>query len=220
MADSNPDPNAVQQSERYILLLHGLGGDRQTMLPISDYCARQLPGANFGYVEGPINLGDPGRPCRGWFEPPQDHDRALDGPNPPRLDGLRTSVALMHNTIDELVERGMKPSKIHLLGHSQGGAITIATGLTYPARLGSVCTIAGYLAMTRDVFPVSMGTPFLLHHSQHDNNVSFRWALYAKAYIEGTGSCCTIYPWDIRDSPHSVHREQLDAICASIAASD
>jgi len=207
----------MNMAERTVLMFHGLGGDRNSMLPIGRYCSARLPATQFLRIEGPIDLGDRLRPCLGWFEPPNDNDRALDGPHPPKLNGLRRSLASVHDSIDQLIHEGANPQTIHLLGHSQGGAIALAAGLTYPSKLGSVCTIAAYLALTPDMAPVATGTRFFLHHSEHDDNVGFRWAGYARSFVERTGNVCVVRSWDIRVNPHSVHAQQLDEICKTIS---
>jgi phospholipase/carboxylesterase len=201
---------------RMVLLFHGLGGDRNTMSPIGDYCARHLANTQFHAVEGPANLGSDCAPLFGWFVPPDDDKRSLDGPNAPKLNGLEDSVALVHKKIGELVDQGQDPLTIHLLGHSQGGAIALAAGLTYSTRLGSVCTIAGYLALTSDMHPTATGTRYFLHHSEHDDNVGVQWAHYAKSFVERTGESCNLRCWDIYSEPHSIHVQQLDSICAAI----
>ncbi len=198
-------------------MFHGMGGRGGTMVPIGDYCAQHLYETRFLPIEGPINLGSPSSPCLGWFEPPRDNDRTFEGPNRPPFKGLKRSLRLVHETMDELVNQGVDPRSMHLLGHSQGGAIALAAGLTYPKRLGSVCTVAAYLALTPDMHPFATGTSYFLHHSMHDDNVSFRWAQYARFFVERAGSVCIVHPWDIRDMPHSIHPQQLDAICATIA---
>ncbi len=205
-------------ASRIILTFHGLGGDRRAMLPIVDYCSRLLEDTEFRVVEGPFNHGTALSPVLGWFTPPGNKNRALEGENWPALNGLEESLAVVHKTIDDLVAAGMDPQAIHLLGHSQGGAMAIAAGLMYPARLGSVCTIAGYLALTRDLRPVTTGTPYFLHHAEQDDNVGVRWAHYAQRFVEGIGESCEVRCWDIPRDPHSIHAEQLDAICATIAA--
>ncbi len=198
-------------------MFHGLGGDRNTMLPIGAYCSQRLSQTRFLPIEAPIDLGGDIRPCLGWFEPPDDSDRAFDGLNPPRFAGLKRSLALVHATIDELVNKGVDPSTIHLFGHSQGGAIALAAALTYPTTLGSVSTIAGYLALTSDLSTRPNGTRFFLHHSNHDDNVSVRWADYAKSFVARSGSPCVVRRWDIKPNAHGIHPEQLDAVCSTIA---
>lgn len=156
------------------------------MNPIHEYCGRRLDETNFLAVEGPFDLGSPGSPCLGWFEPPGEN-RFVDGPDPPRLNGIGQSVDLVHHTIDALADRGVEPKQIHLLGHSQGGAIAIASALTYPESLGGVYSIAGYLAFTPDMKLLGTGTPYYLHHSAYDDKVDYKWAVYAKAFLEKQG---------------------------------
>ena len=56
----------MDMAERTILMFHGLGGDRHTMLPIGEYCAGHLPRTMCLPIEGPINhcslMGHEGQP--------------------------------------------------------------------------------------------------------------------------------------------------------------
>ena len=203
--------------DRTVLMLHGLGGDQHTMIPIGDYCGRRLSNTRFIAIEAPMNFGSDQAPMLGWLVAPDDDKRALDGPNPPKLDGLTESVKLVHDRIRDLVDQGEDPHNIHLLGHSQGGATALAAGLTFPMTLGSVCTIAGYLALTPAMRPVATGTKYYLHHSRHDRNVTVRWAHYAQAFVKSVGEVCELRCWDIDRNPHSIHLEQLEAICSELA---
>jgi phospholipase/carboxylesterase len=186
------------------------------MVPIGQYCLQILEETRFVSLEGPVKLGTAAIPMLGWFEPPNDAERALEGPNRPKLKGLPSSLAAVHQTIDCLIREGTEPGDIHLLGHSQGGAMAIATGLTYPRRLGSVCAVAGYLALTPPMQPTVTGTRYFLHHSNHDDNVSVRWAYYARDFIEKLGEPCELRCWEIERDPHSIHACQLKLICDAI----
>ncbi len=61
------------------------------------------------------------------------------------------------------------------------------------------------------------GTKYYLHHSRHDRNVTVRWAHYAQAFVKSVGEVCERRCWDIDRNPHSIHLEQLDAICSELA---
>ncbi len=202
---------------RTVLMLHGLGGDRHTMLSVGDHCRRHLSKTKFIAIEAPKNLGSEQAPLLGWFVAPDDDNRALEGPNPPKLDGLADSVAMVHERVRDLIDQGEDPHNIHLLGHSQGAATALAAGLTFPTRLGSVCTIAGYLALTPAMRPIANGTKYFIHHSQQDCNVSVRWAHYLQSFVRSVGEFCELRCWDIDRNPHSIHVNQLDAICSEIA---
>lgn len=205
-----------QMAGRTVLLLHGLGGNESTMVPIGEYCTQILERTRFVSLEGHINFGTREIPMPGWFEPPSDDNRALEGPSRPELTGLPSSLAAVHETINLLIREGADPGDIHLLGHSQGGAMAITAGLTYPRRLGSVCTIAGYLALTPQMKPAVTGTRYFLHHSNHDNNVGLHWAHYARDFIQRFGEPCQLRCWDIDCDPHSIHSCQLKSICDAI----
>jgi phospholipase/carboxylesterase len=205
-----------QMARRTILLFHGLGGTGSTMVPIGECCTQILEKTRFVNLEGSVNLGTPEIPILGWFEPSSDDNRALEGPRRPEFAGLSSSLTVIHETIDLLIREGTEPSDIHLIGHSQGGAMAITAGLTYPRRIGSVCTVAGYLALTRHMEPAVTGTRYFLHHSNHDNNVSLHWAHYAREFIERCDEPCDLRCWDIDRDPHSIHACQLDSICEAI----
>lgn len=200
---------------RYVLTFHGLGGDRRTMSPIHEYCGDRLDETTFLAVEGPLDLGAPDSPCLGWFEPPGEN-RFVAGPDPPRLSGIRQSVALVHRTMDALADRGVASTQIHLLGHSQGGAIAIVSALTYPEPLGGVHSIAGYLAFTPEMKLLGSDTPYYLHHSRYDDNVHCKWSAYAQNFLASQGRLCVLRQWEIDVQPHAIHPQQLDAICAQI----
>jgi phospholipase/carboxylesterase len=203
--------------KQIILMFHGLGGDKNSMAPVGDYCASRLRASQLISVEGPMNLGTDSDLMLGWFVPPGDEERSLDGPCRPKLEGIAASVALVHKEIRNLVDKGAESKSIHLLGHSQGGAIAITAGLTYPERLGSVSSIAGYLALVPELSVLATGTQYFLHHSEHDSNVSVRWAHYAQKFIRKNREPCELKCWDIDRDPHSIHTDQLDSICAAIA---
>lgn len=184
------------------------------MEPAAAYCSERLPNTRFVCCEGTVKLD--GHGALGWFEPPADDDRGLDGPNPPMLNGLSASVLNVHSQMSQLLEEPIDPSDLHLLGHSQGGAIALAAGLTYSQTIGSVCTIAGYLALTPEMVPAETKTTFHLHHSNDDDNVTVRWAYYARERIQKWGHPCTLRCWDVDLNPHGIHPCQLDAICKAI----
>ena len=167
------------------------------MKPYARYCGDKLKRACFQIVEAPLNFGTSINPLLGWFDPPRDSGRSLDGPNRPKLEGISESIEWVHRRIHDLIDDGSETKDIHLFGHSQGGAIALAAGLTFPLRLGSVCTIAGYLALTPEMAPLSTGTHYFLQHAEQDDNVSVRWAHYADTFIRRIGEPCEVKCWRI-----------------------
>jgi len=203
-------------TNRFVLMFHGLGGDQNTMVPVGEYCSNHLPDTEFLCIPATINLADRKPPLLGWFEPPSDDDRAFDSSQRAQLEGITQSVKLIHAEIDRIIDQGHPSTSIHLLGHSQGGAIAIAAAMTYRVRLGSVHTIAGYIALPRSMEVRTHDSPFRLHHSDHDENVTPRWAEYAKWLLEKHAFRCTLRRWNLQHNPHGIHLQQLDAICEDI----
>ena len=179
-------------------------------------CKRQIPDTDTVLLQGPVNFGTESCPAFGWFDPPGDRHRALDDPSRRPPAGLSDSVDYVQSTIRELMARGVQSENIHLIGHSQGGAAAITSGLLFHGRLGSVSTIAGYLSLDDTMKPTFNGTHFHLHHSLHDDNVSVQWVHYAKEYLESVGCNCDARCWDIHENPHGIHKPQIHAICLGI----
>ena len=197
----------------FLLLLHGLGGNGDSMSYVRDYCEHQIVGSDFISLEGPINLGSASIPSLGWFVPSGDEFRAIDDPRGRKPKGINQSVSYVQQEIEGLLSNGVRAEDVYLLGHSQGGATAIAAGLTFSRRLGGVFTIAGYVALGGEMTPRSNGTPFMLHHSNYDHNVNVRWSHYARNYISGLGGECDVTCWKIPENPHGIHKCQIDAIC-------
>jgi len=53
-------------------------------------------------------------------------------------------VARLHATLDQLVAEGLQPADIVLGGFSQGGAIALSAGMSYPKPLGGLVSISGW----------------------------------------------------------------------------
>ncbi len=144
-----------------------------------------------------------------WFDPPSDQNRTLPDSGEDKFLKLLESVSNVHRLLDDLIDEGKAPRDIYLFGHSQGGALALAAGLTYPISIGGVATISAYLALTDAMKITNTQTPFFLQHSQFDDNVGVCWAEYAKQHIHESGNNCLLKIWDIPYYPHSIHPEQL-----------
>ena len=101
-----------------MLLFHGLGGNENTVAPIGEYCIQVLKDTRFINLEGVVKVRS-GRTWRlGWFQPPSDKNRALEGADRPAFGGLAASLEYVHWKFDELIDKGME-----LEGFDRDGAI-------------------------------------------------------------------------------------------------
>jgi lysophospholipase-1 len=77
------------------------------------------------------------------------------------------------------MDKGIKASRIILGGFSQGGAMSVFTGVTCKEKLGGVFGLSSYLLLSdriRNFLPeewVNKKTPFFLGHGLEDDVVQF-----------------------------------------------
>ena len=58
---------------------------------------------------------------------------------------IEKSVTLVHKEIEGLEAKGVPASRIFVGGFSQGGAMAIQAGFTYPKKLGGIIAFSGWL---------------------------------------------------------------------------
>ena len=61
--------------------------------------------------------------------------------------GIESSGAYLHGLIDQYIDLGVPSHNIFLLGFSQGAAMALYAGLSYPQPLGGVVACSGYLPL-------------------------------------------------------------------------
>ena len=69
--------------------------------------------------------------------------------------GMSRSRLYLRSLIEEDIAAGIPPSRIVLGGFSQGGAISLLTGITLPFALRGVFSLCGYLPMIPRVVTMS-----------------------------------------------------------------
>jgi phospholipase/carboxylesterase len=153
-----------------IIVLHGLGADGHDFEPI----AQQLQLGTVGTVrfilphapQRPVTLNG-GMVMRAWYD--------ITGSELTRREdetGLRQSQALIDALIDREVERGVKASRIVLMGFSQGCAMTLMTGLRHPRRLAGLVGLSGYLPLAdrtaAEASAANASVPIFMAHGHAD----------------------------------------------------
>lgn len=69
--------------------------------------------------------------------------------------GIEDSVARIRALIKAEVDAGIPSGRIALAGFSQGGAMSLYTGLTHPETLGGIIGISGHLPLQEKVAPAA-----------------------------------------------------------------
>lgn len=196
-----------------VVWLHGLGDSGAGFAPVvpalglpADHSIRfifphapeQAVTINGGYI------------MRAWYDiKSMDlHDRA-------DMQGVMASELSVQALIDEQIAAGIPSERIVLAGFSQGGVMSLFTGLRYPQKLAGIMALSCYL-QTGDVLPSQLSvanadTPILQQHGEQDDVVPLSAGLLAKEALIAGG-----YPvqWQTYPMPHSVIPVQLKAISA------
>lgn len=126
-----------------ILWLHGLGADGHDFAPIVPELVRPgWPALRFVFPHAPVRAVtvNGGARMRAWYDIAN-----LDLAHRADEAGVAESVAQVEALIAREAARGIPPERIVLAGFSQGGAITLATGIRRRVPLAGLVALSGYL---------------------------------------------------------------------------
>jgi predicted esterase len=126
-----------------IVWLHGLGDTSRGVRSLARTLSFPEP-THWVFPAAPIQQvsADWGLPRRAWFDIATAPLRVglCDDER-----GIQASVDVVHEAIRELESIGIKPNRIAVGGLSQGGALAMASALTYPKRLAGAVCLGGWL---------------------------------------------------------------------------
>ena len=196
-----------------VILLHGLGADGYDFVPV----VRELeslgaPSTRYVFPHAPtmpVTING-GYVMRAWYD--------ILGTDLVRREdekGIRASQGMVEALIAREVERGVPRSKIVLAGFSQGGAITLHTGLRQREPLAALIALSCYLPLA-DVFtgeaaPASARLPIFLAHGTQDPVVPLARGTASRDALKAAGYAVE---WHEYPMPHSVSPEEIRDIAA------
>jgi phospholipase/carboxylesterase len=184
-----------------IVLLHGVGGDADTMMPLAQFLNDILADTVIVVPEAPIpfDLGDTGFQ---WFSV-QGVTRANRG------DRIRNALPVVQKMIDREAARYHLPwGRVGVCGFSQGAMISLALA-DGPNPPWAIASIAGRIATSPKV---QIGQPptIFLSHGSADQTVPFACLAEAKAAFRRAGYPVSALP--IPTQGHEIGREQAAEI--------
>ncbi|OOF56938.1 hypothetical protein BKL49_10020 [Rodentibacter myodis] len=163
-------PNA----KRHIILLHGLTGSGRAFLPIAQYLNEMLATpSHFILPSAPLRSVDwaDNQRVSGWYNLPKGSFLQQQDQN-----GLLSAMSYVHSLLDELNTQGIEMDKVIIGGFSQGGALSLLSGLLYPHKLGGIFALSGYLPIASWIAQHQRNenrqTPIFLAHGELDNVIS------------------------------------------------
>jgi len=191
-----------------VIWLHGLGDSGAGFSPIVPML--NLPpqhGIRFVFPHAPeqavtINQG---YVMRSWYD-----IKSMDLHNRADMAGVLASEKSVHALIQEQIDLGITANNIVLAGFSQGGVVSLFTGLRFAQPLAGIMALSCYLP-TADTLPehchsANKGTPILQNHGERDDVVPMSAGKLANELLTKAQYKVT---WKSYPMEHSVLPEQL-----------
>eukprot|EP00435_Cladocopium_sp_Y103_P037488 s1576_g9.t3 len=95
-----------------------------------------------------------------WVEPmAQEHQ------------GMQEAIDRIHSLLQAALDRGFPPERIVLCGFSQGGALALQAGLSFPHTLAGICSVAGWVSSGMPAAESRWQMPILMCHGFDDSMV-------------------------------------------------
>jgi phospholipase/carboxylesterase len=200
-----------------VIWLHGLGDSGDGFAPIVPVL--NLPkthGIRFVFPhapEQPVTINQ-GYVMRSWYD-----IKSMDLHNRADMPGVLESESAIHALIQQQIDSGISANKIVLAGFSQGGVVSLFTGLRYPKKLAGIMALSCYLP-TADRLPDNLTeenkhTPILQNHGDQDEVVPMSSGKMANQLLIDAGYQAK---WQSYRMPHSVLPEQLSDISSWLVA--
>jgi phospholipase/carboxylesterase len=196
-----PNPDAC------IIWLHGLGADGNDFAGIVPEL--HLPPElkiRFIFPHAPyraITLNS-GNVMRGWYDL-----ASLNIGSAEDSLGITEAAEQINAFIDHQIESGIRRQRIILIGFSQGGAVTLYTGLRQTKNLGGIAALSTYVPLVGN--PVSeiisdRSLPIFMAHGVQDEVVNYRYGVQSRAWLQQQG-----YKVDWHEYPmaHSVNMNEI-----------
>jgi phospholipase/carboxylesterase len=129
------------------------------------------------------------------------------------MNGVLESECSVQALIQEQIDNGIPASNIVLAGFSQGGVMSLYTGLRFGQTLAGIMALSCYLPI-KDQLPTELSnanknTPILQHHGKADDVVPMSSGKLANELMKNKGYNTQ---WKTYPMAHSVLPEQLNDI--------
>ncbi|KAJ4848796.1 hypothetical protein Tsubulata_037233 [Turnera subulata] len=195
----------------FIIWLHGLGDSGPANEPIKTFFTSPLfSSTKWSFPSAPHSpvTCNYGHVMPSWFD---IHEIPITADSPKDESGLLKAVENVHSMINREIAAGTDPENIFVCGFSQGGALTLASILSYPKALGGGAVFSGWVpfnsSFMEQVSPDAKKTPVLWSHGMADRTVLFEAGQAGPPLLEKAGISCEFkaYP----GLGHSISNEEL-----------
>ncbi|GAB4392010.1 MAG: phospholipase/carboxylesterase [Gammaproteobacteria bacterium] len=195
-----------------IIWLHGLGAsghDLANLVPMLPM-PRNLP-TRFVFPNAPHQAvtANAGMIMPAWYD-----ILGWEYGSPEDSSGIKRSADLIATLIAQEQQRGFDSKQIILAGFSQGGALAMYAGLSYPLTLGGLILLSTYMPIAdqclQDLHASNQNTPIFIGHGKQDTIVPLSWGHQAYTHLIQRGCNVT---WKEYTMDHSIcPKEMLDML--------
>ena len=140
---------------------------------------------------------------------------ALDSRSQEDAEGIEYSYEQMRVLIEEQHQIGIAYNRIFLIGFSQGGAISLYTGLNFPHALGGAAALSSYLPLqyklkkrilSTDEAALNTSFPIFMAHGLQDEVVTLDFGEKSRTLLDSLGFKVE---WHTYSMAHTVSLEEL-----------
>lgn len=182
-------PRDESKQSALVVICHGLGDTSEGFADVAEHLSGKLPYAKFVLPTAPtqpvtMNMG---MPMPSWYD-----IVGLDERSNEKCAGIDTSISTVKNIIEtEHQTTGLPYSRMVLMGFSQGGALSLFTGLTLSPsqKLAGIVVLSGYLPGAKR-FQLTEGlesTPIFHGHGTDDPLVLHAMATKTRELVTSKG---------------------------------
>ncbi|OKL62218.1 Acyl-protein thioesterase 1 [Talaromyces atroroseus] len=191
---------ALKKHTATVIMAHGLGDSGAGWAGLAQNWRRRnkFEEVSFIFPNAPsipitVNMG---MSMPGWYDIPHlgrdlDFEEAQRNQDEP---GILKSRDYFENLIKAEIEKGIDPSRIVLGGFSQGGAMSLFTGITSSHKLGGIFGLSCYLLLSTKIKEFSpegelpnQNTPFFLAHGRDDPVVLYEFGDMTQKLLKDFG---------------------------------
>jgi phospholipase/carboxylesterase len=181
--ETAPNPNAS------VIWLHGLGADCHDFEPLVPEIVPHGERAwRFVFPNAPVRpvTINGGMSMRAWYD-----ILGFDRLAAEDTAGFRDTNAQVGELIRKQIEHGIPAARIVLAGFSQGGAVSLYTGLRYPERLAGIMALSCYLplagTLAAERAPANAGLAMFMAHGLDDAVLPIGMGLDSREKLRALG---------------------------------
>ncbi|KAJ2790777.1 hypothetical protein GGI18_001586 [Coemansia linderi] len=185
-----------------VIFIHGLGDSGNGWALVAQMLARTQPHVKFilpNAPEQPVTLNG-GFRMPSWYDI-KSLDRIASNEDEP---GMNASMMKINELIKAEIDAGIPANRIVLGGFSQGGAMTLFTGLQSEYRFGGLVVLSGYLPIRDRILKrltdASKSVPIFQAHGTADEVVQYQYGVMTSKALSENG-----YSVDFRSYDHMGH---------------